>query len=269
MKLSWTALCSYRFVTSKHINLLELESLISLLRRIRREGIRTRRILVFVDSRVVLGAVSKGRSRSRKVNFIFRKLGFWCLAFVIALELVWVPTWPNPADAPSRSKTIGSWYAALTRLPPLPGATLASTQARSELDLLREPVSATVPPARPAFVENVLPQACVSTSSISSAMQAPRPNAKSSWKEEKLFHTPCWSDNEPSELVQCASWAHPANGIATRLLAERTVVSCRYHAGKNDYLPVFCFEGLITEFVEITHRFPSLRASFSSQVKNV
>ena len=29
----------------------------------------------------------------------------------------------------------------------------------------------------------------------------------------------------------------------------------------------FCSEGLITEFVEITYRFPSLRASFSSQVK--
>ena len=42
-----------------------------------------------------------------------------------------------------------------------------------------------------------------------------------------------------------------------------------YYAGKKDYLPVFCFEGLITEFVEITYRFPSLRASFSSQVKNV
>ena len=42
-----------------------------------------------------------------------------------------------------------------------------------------------------------------------------------------------------------------------------------YYSGKNDYLPVFCFEGLITEFVEITYRFPSLRASFSSQVKNV
>ena len=40
-----------------------------------------------------------------------------------------------------------------------------------------------------------------------------------------------------------------------------------YHAGQNDYLLVFCFEGLITEFVEITYRFPSLRASFSSQVK--
>ena len=82
MKLSWTALCSYRLVT---------KSLISLLRRIRREGLRTRRILVLVDSLVVLGAVSKRRSSSRKVNFMFRKLGFWCLAFVITLELVCRP----------------------------------------------------------------------------------------------------------------------------------------------------------------------------------
>ena len=43
----------------------------------------------------------------------------------------------------------------------------------------------------------------------------------------------------------------------------------KYYAGKNVYLPVFCFEGLITEFPKITYRFPSQRASFSSQVKNV
>ena len=41
----------------------------------------------------------------------------------------------------------------------------------------------------------------------------------------------------------------------------------KYHAGKNVYLPVFCFEGLISEFPKFTYRFPSLRASFSSQVK--
>ena len=35
---------------------------------------------------VVLGAVSKGRSSSRKNNFLPRELGFWCLAFDVALE---------------------------------------------------------------------------------------------------------------------------------------------------------------------------------------
>ena len=99
LKLKWTTLFSYRFLAGKHTNLLELESLISLLRRITREAIRAHRPLVLVDSRVVVGAVSEGRSNSRKMNFLLRKLWFWCLACDIALELLWVPTWENPADA--------------------------------------------------------------------------------------------------------------------------------------------------------------------------
>ena len=132
----------YRFSKGKDINL--LESLISLLRRITREVIRTRRLLVLVDSRVVLGAVSKGRSSSRKVNFLLRKLWFWCLAHDVALELEWVPTWANPADAPSRNKPIESWYASLPKRPPPPTAAFASVHARSELDLLREPQHANI-----------------------------------------------------------------------------------------------------------------------------
>ena len=46
-----------------------------------------------------------------------------------------------------------------------------------------------------------------------------------------------------------------------------TISSLQYSAGQNVYLPVFCFEGLISEFPKFTYRFPSLRASFSSQVK--
>ena len=57
LKLEWTTLFSYRFLTGKHINLLELESLNSLLRRISRAGTREGRLWVPVDSRVVLGAV--------------------------------------------------------------------------------------------------------------------------------------------------------------------------------------------------------------------
>ena len=50
-------------------------NLISLLRRITREGIRARRLLVLVDSRVVSEAVSKGRWSSRKIIFLLRKFG--------------------------------------------------------------------------------------------------------------------------------------------------------------------------------------------------
>ena len=107
LKLNWTTLFSHQFFVGKHVNLLELESLVSLLRRITREGIRAIRLLVLVDSRVVSGAVSKGRSSSRIIHFLLRKLGFWSLAFVIALVLFGFP--PGrirrmPPHGASRSK---------------------------------------------------------------------------------------------------------------------------------------------------------------------
>ena len=105
LKLNWATMFSHRFFEGKHINLSELESLVSLLRRVTRE-VQARRLLVFVDSRVVLGAVSKRRSSSRKTNILLRKLGFWCFACDTTLELVWVPTWANSAGALSRSKKI-------------------------------------------------------------------------------------------------------------------------------------------------------------------
>ena len=92
--------------------------MISLLRWAAREELCGKRLLVLVDSRVVLG-----------------------LAYDIALEVVWVPTWANPADATSRSKSLDSWYASLPKLPPPPTAVFASAHALSEQDLLREPLS--------------------------------------------------------------------------------------------------------------------------------
>ena len=76
LELNWTTLFSYRFFAGKHINLLELESLISLPRRITREGTRARGHVVLVDSRVVLGAVSKGRLSSRKSISCFENWSF-------------------------------------------------------------------------------------------------------------------------------------------------------------------------------------------------
>ena len=61
LEVDWDSLFSHLFFfKGKHINHLELESLISLLRRVTREGTRAQRLLVLVESRVVLGAVSKG-----------------------------------------------------------------------------------------------------------------------------------------------------------------------------------------------------------------
>ena len=62
---------SFFIFEGKHINLLKLGSLITLLKR----GTGTA-ALVLVNSRLVLGAVSKGRLSSRKINFLLRKQGF-------------------------------------------------------------------------------------------------------------------------------------------------------------------------------------------------
>ena len=48
----------------QHINLLELEALISLIQGPVDRGLRNRRVLCLIDSRVVLGSMCKGRSSS-------------------------------------------------------------------------------------------------------------------------------------------------------------------------------------------------------------
>ena len=93
LQLNWATLFLYRFFffEGKHINLLELESLISLLRRVTRGGVRGRRLLVVVDSRVVLGSRLKRTIDLTKNQLLASKAKVLCLAFDIALELVWVP----------------------------------------------------------------------------------------------------------------------------------------------------------------------------------
>ena len=73
--LPWEEVFSCRFRTPRHINALELEALISLVQRLANCGTSRVRILVIVDIRLVVGAVSKGRPPSRQVNFQHRRLG--------------------------------------------------------------------------------------------------------------------------------------------------------------------------------------------------
>ena len=67
-----------------------------------------------------------------KSTSCFENLGFGCVTYDIALELVWVPTCANPADVPSRNKPIESWYASLPKLPSLPTAVFASAHTAGE-----------------------------------------------------------------------------------------------------------------------------------------
>ena len=111
LKVNWSTLFSYCFFTGgKHTNLLELGSLISVLRRIAREGIRARRLLVLVGWRVVLRDRHKRTIELTENQFLALKT--WDLSFSL-----------------------------LTKLPPASTAVFASAHALSELILLPEPLS--------------------------------------------------------------------------------------------------------------------------------
>jgi len=132
--LDWSVVFSRGFDFKDHINVLELEAVIMLVKRLSLEGWHHSRVLVAVDSRVVVGAIAKGRSSSHKLNFRLRKLGALLLARDLYLEVVWIPTWANPADAPSRFTALTEWYRSIPALIPtvLPGKLSAEAAAEWE-----------------------------------------------------------------------------------------------------------------------------------------
>ena len=85
-----------------HINIQELRALVDEVEIRIREGLRSARMVVFVDSRVVVGAVAKGRSSARELNKHLRRLAAFSVGADVSVRLIWVGTASNPADAPSR-----------------------------------------------------------------------------------------------------------------------------------------------------------------------
>merc|ERR1712194_324101 len=70
-------------------------------------------MLFLSDSRVVVGAMSKGRSSSKQLNYELRRCCGVALRRGLTIDLVWIPTWGNPADAPSRGVPLKKWRCAL------------------------------------------------------------------------------------------------------------------------------------------------------------
>ena len=92
VNLPWVESFSYRFQHPQHVNLLELEALIRLIRGPVDRGLGYRRVLCLVDRRVILGSVCNCRSSSRRVNFRLRRLGGLLLANNLSLDLCWIPS---------------------------------------------------------------------------------------------------------------------------------------------------------------------------------
>ena len=99
---SWRVVHSVDFRSMSHVNLQEARALRLVLRRLAATSTSPKRVVVLIDSRVCLGAFTKGRSSSVLLNSILRTcLGLYLFGR-IELSLVWVDTHTNPADDPSR-----------------------------------------------------------------------------------------------------------------------------------------------------------------------
>ena len=70
------------------------------------------RVVLLIDSKVFLGAITKGRSSSRALNTLVRRAAALSFAAGLVLHCVFVSTKHNPADWPSRGDR-STWPAAL------------------------------------------------------------------------------------------------------------------------------------------------------------
>ena len=107
--LKWQTMLSFDFKFADHINLLEALALVTLFQRLKRTQLMHRRVIVLIDSGVVKGAATKGRSSSRRLNAHLRRLSALLLSRDLYVELLWIPSAANSSDAPSRHYPVWKW----------------------------------------------------------------------------------------------------------------------------------------------------------------
>ena len=102
-KWVWKECRAFRWRRSEHINLLELRAAVHAIQwRARRGRFHSFRTMLLIDNQSILAVIAKGRSSSRSVNHLLRKLAALCCTLNIYLLVAWVDTTENPADQASR-----------------------------------------------------------------------------------------------------------------------------------------------------------------------
>ena len=96
----WKVSSSWKWRGRSHINILELACVLQVVKKIARLG--GGRAPLLVDSNVALRASSKGRSSSRALAPLLKKLLAVSLAFAVYLAGLFCPTRLNPSDDPTR-----------------------------------------------------------------------------------------------------------------------------------------------------------------------
>jgi len=105
--MPWAVTSSYSFKETSHVNLQEMRALRrEVTRLIARGGCQGAVLIALNDSRVVVGAIAKGRSSSFKLNGLLRGLLPHLVLARVSLAVLWVETAANPADHPSRFRQL-------------------------------------------------------------------------------------------------------------------------------------------------------------------
>ena len=100
LSLPWQDGEAWPWRSTAHINILETASILRLFKRL--AGCGPSRVVVLVDSSVAFHACAKGRSPSRGLTPVLRKIGALCLASGLFPAFHFVPTRLNPGDCPTR-----------------------------------------------------------------------------------------------------------------------------------------------------------------------
>jgi hypothetical protein len=99
-----TPIVASRWRWSEHINLLEVRAAHVAVRWVLRHALSGgMRVRLWSDSAVVVGALRKGRSSSPPLNRLLRAPAADLLRAGVSLDVDWIPSALNPADAPSRA----------------------------------------------------------------------------------------------------------------------------------------------------------------------
>ena len=121
---AWQVTSVWTFRVSRHINLLELSSVVRLVSSLVKKG-KSGRIVILVDSNVVCCACSKGRSSSKALTRLLVRLATLSVVGGLYVVFGFVPTRLNCADDPTRDVPLRQ---------PIPGMDLATWD---RLDLFR------------------------------------------------------------------------------------------------------------------------------------
>ena len=102
----WEEESCWTFRKGSHINILEIASLLRLVQQLSDKCFPLRVVVSMADSHVAKGAASKGRTASHGLGSILRCLNANMVASSIFMCIPFVPTRLNPADDPTRDRSV-------------------------------------------------------------------------------------------------------------------------------------------------------------------